>query len=67
MLQLTINGKPGEMPPQSTIADMVNTLGVDVREIAIMRGDTIVPRSAYASTALAEGDAIELVTFIGGG
>lgn len=67
MLQLTINGKPSEMPPGSTMADIVAALNVDVREIAMMRGDSIVARSKYAETALAEGDVIELVTFIGGG
>lgn len=67
MLQLTINGKPSQMPPGSTMADIVAALNVDVREIAMMRGDAIVARSKYAETALVEGDVIELVTFIGGG
>lgn len=49
------------------MADIVAALNVDVREIAMMRGDAIVARSKYADTALVEGDVIELVTFIGGG
>ena len=67
MLQLTINGEARTLPSGSTLADMVGAYGVDIREVAVMKGDTIIPRSAYANTALENGDVIELVSFIGGG
>jgi sulfur carrier protein len=35
--------------------------------VAVERNLEIVPRSTYADTALADGDRIEIVTFIGGG
>jgi thiamine biosynthesis protein ThiS len=45
----------------------VETLGLDLRKVAVERNLEIVPRSIYAQTLLAEGDRIEIVHFIGGG
>jgi thiamine biosynthesis protein ThiS len=41
--------------------------GRDPRGIAVERNREIVPKSEHALTALAEGDQIELVQFVGGG
>ena len=41
--------------------------GAELRLQNFERNLAIVPRSAYAATALAEGDRIEIVHFIGGG
>jgi thiamine biosynthesis protein ThiS len=49
------------------IAGLVAALGLDRRKVAVERNLAIVPRSAYADTALADGDRIEIVHFIGGG
>ena len=51
----------------STVAALVESLGLDVRKVAVERNLAIVPRSQYLATALAEGDRIEIVHFIGGG
>ena len=40
---------------------------LDGRKIAVERNLAIVPRSYYAQTALADGDRIEIVAFVGGG
>jgi thiamine biosynthesis protein ThiS len=45
----------------------VSALGLDARKVAVERNLEIAPRSTYADTALADGDRIEIVTFIGGG
>lgn len=50
-----------------SVAALVAQLGIDVRKVAIERNGEILPRSRYETTLLAEGDALELVTFIGGG
>ena len=47
--------------------ELVEALGLDVRKVAVERNLEIVPRSLHATTALAEGDRIELVQFVGGG
>jgi thiamine biosynthesis protein ThiS len=46
---------------------MLSLLGVDPRKVAVERNRAIVPRSAYGSLALAEGDELEIVHFVGGG
>jgi thiamine biosynthesis protein ThiS len=35
--------------------------------VVVERNRSIVPRDAYGSTLLAEGDALEIVHFVGGG
>jgi len=50
-----------------TVASLVEKLGLDARKVAIERNLEIVPRSTYASVALAEGDRLEIVNFVGGG
>ena len=49
------------------VAGLVAELGLDARKVAVERNLEIVPRSTYSATALADGDRIEIVTFIGGG
>lgn len=51
----------------STVEELVRELGLERRMIAVERNLEVVPKSAYASTALCEGDRIEIVHMIGGG
>ncbi|MFN4310600.1 MAG: sulfur carrier protein ThiS [Ferrovibrio sp.] len=66
-MQLTINGEAREMGGAATVAELLSALSLDARKIAIELNREIVPRSAYAETALNDGDKIEIVHFIGGG
>ena len=66
-MTLTINGEQRSFTVLSSVAALVAELGLDARKVAVERNLEIVPRSAYAKTAIAEGDRIEIVHFIGGG
>ena len=66
-MTLTINGEERSFGAASTLAALVAELGLDARKVAVERNLEIVPRSAYGQTALADGDRIEIVHFIGGG
>jgi sulfur carrier protein len=66
-MTLTLNGEPRAVAGLSDLAGLVAALGLDARKVAVERNLEIVPRSAYGRTALAEGDRIEIVHFIGGG
>jgi sulfur carrier protein len=66
-MNITLNGAPRWVDTAKTLAGLVETLGLDVRKVAVERNLEIVPRSIYAQTLLAEGDRIEIVHFIGGG
>jgi sulfur carrier protein len=66
-MTLILNGEARSFPGLTDIAALVAALGLDGRKIAVERNLEIVPRSAYQGTAIAEGDRIEIVHFIGGG
>jgi len=66
-MNLTLNGEARRFQALPDIAALVAHLGLDARKVAVERNLEIVPRSAYGSTALADGDRIEIVHFIGGG
>ena len=66
-MRLQINGEPREGVAAATVAALVAELGLDVRKVAVERNLEIVPRSLYGRVALAEGDRIEIVQFVGGG
>ena len=55
------------MPQGATVAALLAAIGLDTRKVAVERNEEIVPRSTYAKVALAEGDKLEIVHFIGGG
>jgi thiamine biosynthesis protein ThiS len=66
-MRLVINGEAKELGAATTVAALVDALGLDRGKLAIERNLQIIPRSAYAATPLAEGDRIEIVAFVGGG
>ncbi|GGC35189.1 thiamine biosynthesis protein ThiS [Siccirubricoccus deserti] len=66
-IEITVNGEARDIPAPATIADLLTRIGLDTRKVAVERNLEIVPRSTYAATALAAGDRLEIVHFIGGG
>lgn len=66
-MRLTVNGEERSFEGVATIAALVAALGLETRKLAVERNLAIVPRSAYGATALADGDLIEIVAFVGGG
>jgi sulfur carrier protein len=65
-MHITLNGKLQNIQ-SATIAGLVMELGLNPRQVAIERNREIVPKSIYDTAALSEGDAIEVVAFVGGG
>ncbi len=66
-MTLTINGEARSFTDLIDVAGLVAALGLDPRKVAVERNLEIVPRSAYGRTPIADGDRIEIVSFIGGG
>ena len=66
-LGIRVNGEHRRVPGGLTVAEMVNSLGLDPLRVAVERNLEIVPRSAWGATPLAAGDRLEVVHFIGGG
>ena len=65
--QITINGAQRPRAQLQMVSDLIAELKLDARKVAIEKNLAIVPRSAYATTPIMDGDAIEIVGFIGGG
>ncbi len=66
-MELTINGEKRRLDGGSTVKSLIERLGLDPRKVAVERNLEIVPKSRYAETALGDGDALEIVHFVGGG
>jgi thiamine biosynthesis protein ThiS len=66
-VSVTLNGAAQALDGPVTVAGLLAVLGLDARKVAVERNEEIVPRSTYAETWLASGDALEIVHFIGGG
>jgi thiamine biosynthesis protein ThiS len=64
---LTINGEARQVPDAATLADLLAALELDPREVVVEHNRRIVRRPELGATPLREGDAIELVHFVGGG
>lgn len=64
---ILLNGEPRTVTTGTTLSTLLQELGLDPTTVAIERNREIVPRADYADTRLAEGDALEVVTFVGGG
>ncbi|XKH60092.1 sulfur carrier protein ThiS [Halomonas sediminis] len=66
-MQIQLNGEPHAVDSAATAADLVETLGLTGRRIAVEVNEQIVPRSQLAETPLRDGDQVEIVHAIGGG
>lgn len=67
MMTIVLNGDPRSVAPGSSVADLLRELDLPAEKVAVERNLAIVPRSTFAQVALADGDALEIVHFVGGG
>ena len=66
-LSVRVNGEPRRVPARVSIAEMLRELGLDPRKVAVERNLEIVPRSSLREVRVEDGDAFEIVHFVGGG
>lgn len=66
-LEVVINGETRTVAQGTTVAALIGELGLGDRRVAVERNRQVVPRAEHATTVLAAGDRLELVTFVGGG
>jgi sulfur carrier protein len=65
-MRLTINGKPEDLPA-ATVLDILRAKDVEPQMVAVELNSKILERDELASTRLQDGDAIELLFYMGGG
>jgi sulfur carrier protein len=66
-MRITVNGKGMDVQSGLSVEDLLAELGVPRQYTAVAVNRDITPKSAYASTRLAEGDRVEIVRPMGGG
>ena len=67
-IEIVVNGEARLVPEGASLADLLGLLGLaDRSRLAVERNRQVVPRAQLAATALAAGDRVEIVTFVGGG
>jgi thiazole synthase len=64
---IRVNGEHRRVPGGMTIAEMVNSLGLDPLRVAVERNLDVVPRSELRQVCVEDGDDYEIVHFVGGG
>jgi len=65
-MQIIINGEEHSIAAQSML-QLLQSLEIDPRRVAVERNMEILPKTEYESTTLVDGDRIEIVHFVGGG
>ena len=63
----TVNGEPQQLPDGITVAALLEHLGVRGDRVAVERNGAVVKRARHAEERLADGDVLEIVSFVGGG
>jgi thiamine biosynthesis protein ThiS len=66
-IALVVNGEPQTVPAPATLLDLLAHLGLDPRSVVVERNREIIRRARLGETPVTDGDAIELVHFVGGG
>jgi thiamine biosynthesis protein ThiS len=66
-LTVTLNGEPRQLAAPLSLEGLLQQLGLDPRTVVVEHNRRIVRRAQLAETAVSQGDAIEVVHFVGGG
>jgi sulfur carrier protein len=62
-----INGERRELAAGATVPDALGALGLPRTGVAVAVDGEVVPRAAWAGTALADGARVEVLTAVQGG
>lgn len=66
-MNVTVNGTTRDLPAGATLADLVAEVADDPRGVAVAVDGEVVPRTAWATTSLRDGQAVEILTAVQGG
>lgn len=66
-MHIQINGDSSEVPADTTVARLIESLGLAPELVAVELNDGLVARDERTTTCLADGDRVEIVTLVGGG
>ena len=66
-ITLQVNGEVRSVSAPATVEDLLRALALDPRTVVVELNERIVRRRQHPATALADGDRVALVHFVGGG
>lgn len=66
-IRIRLNGEERSVPAGLDVADLLERVGVDRREVVVERNREILRRDELEDFTVEEGDTLELVHFVGGG
>lgn len=66
-ITITLNGEERRVPAGLTVGGLLGHLELNERMVVVERNREIIRRVRYEEVPVSEGDAIELVHFVGGG
>ena len=67
MIEVTINDSPKTIAVDQTISALLEELKIESPAIAVEINQQLKPRNTFDTTIINAGDAIEIVTLVGGG
>ena len=66
-IQIQVNGSQRSVREGTTVSELIAELELVPEQVAVERNRALVRRTEHGSTRLVAGDALELVTLVGGG
>ncbi len=66
-MRIEVNGEPTELPRQMTVDSLLEHLGVRGERVAVEVNLEVIRRNDRSARTIAEGDTVEIVSFVGGG
>ncbi|WP_420447110.1 sulfur carrier protein ThiS [Candidatus Palauibacter sp.] len=66
-IQIQVNGRERDVPAGTSVATLLQDLGLDGRTLVVELNREIIRRPEIESVRLEAGDRVELVHFVGGG
>jgi thiamine biosynthesis protein ThiS len=66
-MEVVINGESREIPPETSLEDLLRLLELKNDRVAIELNRSIVRRDRWPETQLHDQDRLEIVQFVGGG
>lgn len=67
IVNIIVNGEPREIATGATIAQLLESMRLDPRTLAVELNLDVIPRGRHAGCTLHDGDRLEIVTLVGGG
>ncbi len=66
-MTILLNGESYETAGPLNVGSLLEGLGIDPRRVAVEHNQSVVKKAAYGVTPVRDGDAVEVVNFVGGG